>query len=309
MLDLWFEKSVKPRLRGEAYLTRYIDDFVVCFQYQEDAIRFQKALVGRLAKFSLKLEPNKTRLVSFGRFAQRKAAETGKKVDTVYFLGFTHFCTRNRKGNFMVGRKTEKSRFKRSVQKVQVLLHELMHHPIEEQIKKTNQFLRGHYAYYGLGGNLKTLQALYRITERWWKKVLDSRSRKSYIPWSKFCKLKEQYPIVKPKLSVPYGRMHQWLFCESKAEERSAVTLHATICGGGSRKSDSLYPVRICSNIVINSFRYLTHRLQLTQSIVYCLTSSNANTDPYNQTGSNGNRWKKDTNYIVNDRTSKGTRS
>ena len=89
MLDLWFEKVVKPRLKGEAYLVRYIDDFVVCFQYRSDAKRFQEVLIKRLDKFALAIEPNKTRLVEFGRFAQRDAKKWNRKVETIYFLGFT----------------------------------------------------------------------------------------------------------------------------------------------------------------------------------------------------------------------------
>ncbi|MEO5970604.1 MAG: hypothetical protein ABIQ95_11810 [Bdellovibrionia bacterium] len=77
---------------------RYIDDFVVCFQYRSDAIRFQNVLRKRLAKFSLSLEPNKTRLVEFGRFAARHAKRRNTKLETIYFLGFTHFCNRNRSG-------------------------------------------------------------------------------------------------------------------------------------------------------------------------------------------------------------------
>jgi group II intron reverse transcriptase/maturase len=152
VLDLWFDKIVKPRMKGEAYLIRYIDDFIVCFQYWDDATRFQNVLIKRLAKFSLTLEPNKTRLIEFGRFAQKHATEKSKKVETLYFLGFTHFCTRNRKGNFMVGRKTEKTRIKRGMLKIKMLMRKIMHHPIKEQVKRINQFLRGHYAYYGLGG-------------------------------------------------------------------------------------------------------------------------------------------------------------
>jgi hypothetical protein len=102
VLDLWFEKVVKPKLKGEAYLGRYIDDFVVCFQYRSDAIRFQDVLVKRPGKFSLELESEKTRLVEFGRFALRMAKESGRRLETIYFLGFTHFCSRSRKGNFMV---------------------------------------------------------------------------------------------------------------------------------------------------------------------------------------------------------------
>lgn len=116
VLDLWFERVVKPRLRGEACLVRYIDDFVVCFQYREDALRFQDVLRKRLERFSLTLEPVKTKLVEFGRFAQRDASRHGRgRPETIYFVGFTLYCTRNRKGNFKVGIRTEKSRLRRSL--------------------------------------------------------------------------------------------------------------------------------------------------------------------------------------------------
>lgn len=113
VLDLWFEKAVKPRLKGEAYLIRYIDDFIVCFQYRADANRFHEALKKRLHKFKLELEPDKTRLIEFGRFASRQAKAQGeKKPETLYFLGFTLYkvyqatdkywhkmlCSRSRKG-------------------------------------------------------------------------------------------------------------------------------------------------------------------------------------------------------------------
>src|SRR6056297_529097 len=88
VLDLWFEKVVKPLMRGECYLIRYIDDFVVCFQYRSDALKFERALKQRLGRFKLELEPTKTRLVEFGRFSQRHAKERGRKQETIYFLGF-----------------------------------------------------------------------------------------------------------------------------------------------------------------------------------------------------------------------------
>src|SRR6516162_7988067 len=93
VLDLWFERVAKPRLRGEAYLVRYIDDFVVCFQHREDALRFQDALCKRLGKFGLTLEPTKTKLVEFGRFAQHHASRHGRKrPEAIYFLGFTLYA-------------------------------------------------------------------------------------------------------------------------------------------------------------------------------------------------------------------------
>jgi group II intron reverse transcriptase/maturase len=207
VLDLWFEKAIKPRLKGEAYLIRYIDDFVVCFQYRSDALRFGEVLKKRLRKFSLELEPNKTRLVEFGRFASRHAQQRGRKLETIYFLGFTHFCTRNHKGNFMVGRKTEKSRFKRSVSKIQETLRKIRHWKIIDQVEKINQILRGHYNYYGMAGNLWALTKIYEITERYWRRMLSSRSQKSYITWEKFNEIKQIFPLERPKLSIPYTKL------------------------------------------------------------------------------------------------------
>jgi RNA-directed DNA polymerase len=203
VLDLWFEKIIKPSLKGEAYLIRYIDDFVVCFQYQEEALHFQEELQKRLAKFSLTLEPSKTQLIEFGRFAQAK----GKKIETLYFLGFTHYCTRNRKGKFMLGRKSEKSRLRRSMQKIKELLNEVMHFSIKEQVGKINQYLRGHYNYYALGGNSKALRRVYYFTIHGWRKTLSRRSQKGRVTWEKLLKLIKLNPIVKPWIKLPYERM------------------------------------------------------------------------------------------------------
>jgi len=207
VLDLWFAKVVKPRLRGEAYLVRYLDDFVVCFQYKEDAIKFEKVLPKRLAKFSLELELTKTRLVDFGRFSQKWAKEKGERLETVYFLGFTHYCCRNRKGNFQVGRKTEKTRLKRFVTKLQEVMYIIRHKPLSQQRIEINQMLRGFYAYYGMGGNLTTLLRINRLAERIWRRALSSRSQRGNITWEKFNSIKILHPLQRPRLYVPYSLM------------------------------------------------------------------------------------------------------
>jgi RNA-directed DNA polymerase len=209
VLDLWFEKVAKPRLKGESYLTRYIDDFVVCFQYRRDALKFQEALGKRLGRFGLLLEPKKTRLVEFGRYAQGHTKKWNRKVDTVYFLGFTHYCTRNRKGNFQVGRKTEKTRLKCSLEKLRELMRSIRHYRIKDQVKEINQVLRGHYAYYGLGGNHSSLRKVYQFTDRYWHKMLGSRSRKSYVNWEKYNQIKELYPLQKPALKYTFADMQK----------------------------------------------------------------------------------------------------
>jgi group II intron reverse transcriptase/maturase len=208
VLDLWFERVVKPRLQGEAYLVRYIDDFVLCFQYRADALRVQEALCKRLGKFGLTLEPTKTKLVEFGRFAQQYAAKRGRKrPETIYFLGFTLYCTRNLKGNFKVGMRTEKSRLRRSLLLLQDLMRRMRHLPVREQVDNLNTVLRGHYAYYGIAGNFRALQKVHRAVERYWHKMLCSRSWAGRITWDVFHQIKERLPVLRPKLYLPYREL------------------------------------------------------------------------------------------------------
>jgi len=207
VLDLWFERVVKPRMEGEVYLIRYLDDFVVCFQYRADALRFREALEKRLQKFSLMLEPTKTRLVEFGRFAARHSKERGRRMETVCFLGFAHFCTTNRKGNFMVGRKTEKIRQRRCIVNLSRTMQFDRHRPLGEQAKGINQILQGYYAYYGMGGNLMSLHRIYRFAGRYWRKMLSSRSQRGNITWEVFQKIKESFPLRRPRLYVPFSSM------------------------------------------------------------------------------------------------------
>lgn len=208
VLDLWFERVVKCRLQGEAYLVRYIDDFVMCFQNQSDALRVQEALRKRLDKFGLALEPNKTKLVAFGRFAGRYASHQGRRrPETIYFLGFTLYCTRNLKGNFKIGMRTEKSRLRRSLSNLQDLMRKVRHLSIREQAEKLNRVLRGHYAYYGIAGNFRALQKVHRAVERYWRKMLSSRSRSGGVNWEAFQQIKERFPLMRPKLYLPYSAL------------------------------------------------------------------------------------------------------
>src|SRR6516225_1022890 len=204
-LDLWFERVVKPRLQGEAYLMRYIDDFVMCFQYRADALRVQQVLSKRLGKFSLTLEPTKTKLVEFGRFAQRHAGKHGRRrPETIYFLGFTLYCTRNLKGNFRIGMRTERSRLQRTLMRLQDLMRRMRHLQVNEQVDNLNVLLRGHYAYFGIGGNFRALQKVYRAVERYWHKMLCSRSWKGRVRWTVFHQIKARSPLLRPKLYLPY---------------------------------------------------------------------------------------------------------
>ena len=179
---------------------------VVCFQYREDALRFQQALRKRLGKYGLTLEPSKTKLVEFGRFAQRHAPKRGRKrPETIYFLGFTLYCTRNRKGNFKVGMRTEKSRLQRSMSHLRDLMRRIRHLPLREQVINLNRVLRGHYAYYGIAGNIRALQKVHAFVVNYRRKRLSSRSRKGYVPWEVLHRILARFPLQRPKLFLPYS--------------------------------------------------------------------------------------------------------
>lgn len=195
-------------MEGEAYLVRYLDDFVVCFQHRADAVRFQEVLAKRLQEFALKLEPNKTKLVEFGRYAHKYAEKRGRRrPETLKFLGFTFYCTHNLKRNFKVGISTEKTRVHRSMQKLCDLMKQIRHLPIQEQVKNLNSVLRGQYAYYGIAGNYMALHRVYRSVERYWKKMLRSRIQKGWVTWEMYHKLKARFWLLRPKLAIPYGRL------------------------------------------------------------------------------------------------------
>ena len=138
---------------------------------------YRTLCVGGWVSSALLLEPTKTKLVEFGRFAQRHAGTRGRnRPETIYFLGLTLYCTRNRKGNFRVGMRTEKSRLRRSLMSLQEMMRKIRHDRIGDQVGEINAVLRGHYAYYGVAGNIRSLKKVYRAVERYWLRMLRSRS-------------------------------------------------------------------------------------------------------------------------------------
>jgi RNA-directed DNA polymerase len=161
-----------------------------------------------LGKFNLTLEPTKTKLVEFGRFAHRHAGKHGRKrPETIYFLGFTLYCTRNQKGNFRIGMGTERSRLRRTMMRLQGLMRRMRYLPVQAQVGNLNVLLRGHYAYFGIAGNFRALQKVYRAVERYWHKMLCSRSWKGKIGWMAFHQIRAQSPLLRPKLYLPYREL------------------------------------------------------------------------------------------------------
>lgn len=201
VLDTWFEQMVKPRLNGRAYLIRYADDAVLVFEWEGDARRVLDVLPKRFGKYGLTLHPDKTRLVPFqGLPPGAPAGSRDERPGTFDFLGFTHYWGRTRKGNWAVKRKTAGGRLRRSLTSVAQWCREHRHLPIREQWTALTRKLRGHFAYYGIPGNLASLNRFRYHVTRVWHKWLSRRSGKARIPWERFGELERRYPLPLARL-------------------------------------------------------------------------------------------------------------
>ena len=149
-------------------------------------------------------------MIEFGRFAERDAKSKGGKPETLYFLGFTHFCTTSRKGRFLVGRKTERSRLRRSMSNLQNRIREAMHWKVGIQIDRINRTLKGHYNYYGMGGNYQSLAKMYNLAVLYLKKMLSRRSQKGNVTWELFDKIREKHPILRPYIKIPFTKFKEY---------------------------------------------------------------------------------------------------
>jgi hypothetical protein len=162
------------------------------------------ALIAGVKALNLKVRQKRTYKVTTD---STQAAGRRERVEPVVSLGFTLYCTQSRQGNFKVGLRTEKSRLQRSLAKLRDLMQRLHHLPVREQVTNLHRVLRGHFAYHGIAGNLRALQKVHRFVEGYWRKMLCSRSRKGKVPWHVFQRIKERFPLQRPRLVVPYGKL------------------------------------------------------------------------------------------------------
>ena len=203
--DLWVQQWRGRHARGAMIVVRYADDAVVGFQYADDAKRFLADLSRRLERFALKLHPQKTRLVEFGRFAARNRARRGLgKPETFNFLGFTHICAQKRDGKgFQLWRKSERKRLKATLRAVAGKLNHNPHTPIPEQGRWLGSVVRGLYAYHAVPTNLHALSAFRHHLTRYWLRALRRRSQRDRMSWERITQLANRY-LPQPKILHPW---------------------------------------------------------------------------------------------------------
>ena len=200
-LDLWFEEVVKPLLRGKAVLIRYADDFLIGFEYPDDARRVLTVLGKRLGRFNLKLHPDKTRLIDFRRPPLSQTG--GKGPGSFDFLGLTVFWRRNRRGRgWHVSFKTRKARLTRAIKNVYDFCRRQRHQSVPEQHAALVSRIRGHFLYFGVNDNTESLSLLVYWSTRAWHKWLNRRSQRSRLTWERFNDLLRDFPLPRPRVYV-----------------------------------------------------------------------------------------------------------
>ncbi|MBI3466236.1 MAG: hypothetical protein HY000_24745, partial [Planctomycetes bacterium] len=198
VLDDWFEREVKPRLVGRAFLIQYADDFVMGFTCEADARRVLDVLPKRFGKYGLTIHPEKTRLVPFRRPSGRPVrtdSAVGTQPGTFDLLGFTHYWGLSRNGNWVVKRQTAASRLRRAIRTIAQWCRIHRHEPIGEQHQTLSRKLRGHFAYYGITCNAAALHAYRDAVVRSWRKWLSRRSRRADLAWPNFNRLLAHYAL------------------------------------------------------------------------------------------------------------------
>jgi group II intron reverse transcriptase/maturase len=198
VLDEWFSEQIQPLLKGGSFIVRWADDFILGFTDKSDAERVMEVLPKRFARYGLTLHPEKTRMIDLND----KRGGKGRSFD---FLGFTHFLSKSQKGSKVLKRKTSSKKFSRSIKNVRDYIKTNRHMKPNDLIAALNVKLRGHYNYYGVTFNSRSLDSFYRWVRFELFKWLNRRGGKSKLNWDCFkVQIENRHPLLKPYIKHSY---------------------------------------------------------------------------------------------------------
>ncbi|MGO8672874.1 MAG: group II intron reverse transcriptase/maturase [Capsulimonadaceae bacterium] len=211
--DNWANVWQHKEATGEMLIVRFADDVVVCFEHQEDAERFLRGMRERLEKFHLELNMEKTHLIEFGLEALRSREVRGEgSPETFNFLGFTHYCSRTRKGRFVVKRQTARKKMQAKLVDIRKELRRRLHDPIPEVGQWLGRVLNGHYQYYAVPFNSEKLASFRYQVLTSWKQMLARRSQrgKARNTWERAAYLAKRY-LPYPRILHPYPEQRKFV--------------------------------------------------------------------------------------------------
>ena len=197
VLDEWFTETIQPLLKGKSFVVRYADDFVMGFEYADDAKRVMAVLPKRFVKFDLELHPGKTKIIDLNK------RERGNR--SFDFLGFTHFLGVTRKGKYVLKRKTSRKKLTNAITNIGQWIKQHRHEKLDILINGINAKLRGHYNYYGITFNIRSITSYYRQVVLLLHKWLNRRGGKPNWQWERYVLLINKWnPLLKPKVYHSY---------------------------------------------------------------------------------------------------------
>jgi group II intron reverse transcriptase/maturase len=202
VLDVWVEADVRPRMKGRIRLFRYADDFVICFEREDDARKVAEVLPKRFARFGLTLHPDKTRLI---RYEPPRNDTDGDEPPTFDFLGFTHYWAKSHSGRRVIKRRTIRKRLIRKIKEIWQWCRNNRHEPVEWQRDRLRSRLSGYYNYHGIRCNFEAISCLYREVRHAWRYWLNRRSQRAKMAWARFLELEQKYPLPRPRI------VHSWV--------------------------------------------------------------------------------------------------
>lgn len=198
VLDIWFTEEVVPRLKGRAFLVRYADDTVCVCEREDDASRIMEVLPKRFSRYGMKLHATKTRKISFQ--SPSRGNGSGQTPGTFDFLGFTHYWGKSRQGKWVVKRKTAKDRLRKSVHAISEWCQHHRHEKVAVQAQMLRRKLQGHYGYYGITSNGRSLNSFYRGVCKAWYRGLRRRSQTRHLTWGSMNVLLLKHPLPQPRI-------------------------------------------------------------------------------------------------------------
>ena len=230
-VDLWAHQWRKSTA-GEMFIVRYADDAVFAFQYMEEAEHFRAALAERLRRFGLELHPEKTRLIEFGRHAERDRRNRGQgPPETFDFLGLTHICGRGREGKFQVKRRTVAKRMRARLTAIKLELRKRMHNPVRETGQWLRSVMTGYYRYHAVHGNLPMMARFRHRVQRLWRHALRRRGNRHKPSWKKLIPIFERW-LPFATVQHPYPR-HRFAVKHPRWEPYAGKP-HVRFCPGGA---------------------------------------------------------------------------
>jgi RNA-directed DNA polymerase len=220
VFDLWIQRWRTRQAHGDVVVVRFADDFVVGFEHREEAERFLAELRERLAKFGLELHPDKTRLLPFGRQADRDWRQRGgPKPGTFHFLGFTHSCGKTRKGRFTVLRQTMRQRLQAKLKALKQELRRRLHHPVPEQGAYLRSVVAGHVRYFGVPNNGPSIGLFRQAVSRLWWRTLKRRTQAHHLPWRRMEKYIQRW-LPPARICHPWPLVRLGVITQGKSRMR-----------------------------------------------------------------------------------------